>query len=306
MLSVVVVSWNTRELLRDCLGSLYAATHLASEVIVVDNGSSDGTLGMLAVDFPDVRVIRNETNRGFAAANNQGIAIALGRYLLLLNSDTVVHADALDRLVAFMEVHPEAGACGPQLLNPDGSLQRSGRAFPTLFQGVVALVPMPLALRRALAEPIEKRDYNQVAIVDEVMGSALLLRRAAIEQVGRLDEHFFFLGEDVDLCWRLSKGGWKIYYVPQAVVTHLGGGSRRQLSERTSLQAQRGYVLLFRKHRPGLPASLITIITVFITLLKAVKRTALALASRDRSALVTSWRLHRDELIWLIKSEGGK
>ncbi|MGB8643939.1 MAG: glycosyltransferase family 2 protein, partial [Anaerolineae bacterium] len=231
LLTVIVVSWNTRELLRNCLASLARSVDLAAETIVVDNGSADGTLEMLAADFPAVRVIANAMNRGFAAANNQGLAAAHGRYFLLLNSDTVVAPDVLSRLCAFMETHPEAGASGPQLHNIDGTLQPSGRAFPTLFQAVTALLPMPRALRKTLASPVERRDYTQVAMVDELSGAALCLWRTAIEQVGGLDEDFFFLGEDVDLCWRLHAAGWKIYYVPQAVVTHLWGGSRVRLSE---------------------------------------------------------------------------
>ena len=298
-LSIVIVNWNTRELLRDCLRAVAVTTGVTCEVIVVDNGSTDGSAAVVATEFPTVHLIANATNRGFAAANNQGLAVARGRYCLLLNSDTRVAPDALAQLVAFMDAHPEAGACGPQLRNADGTLQPSGRAFPTLVQAVMALLPLPDAARRAAAGPLERRDYNSVAEVDEVSGAALCLRAAALSQVGGLDERFFVFGEDVDLCWRLSKAGWKVYYVPQAVVTHLWGGSRRHLSERMSLLAQRAYVLLMRKHRPGRAAAVITRLVFVLTLAKAVRRILPTLLRGDRAAAMTSWRAHRAELTWL-------
>ncbi|MGE5138236.1 MAG: glycosyltransferase, partial [Rudaea sp.] len=256
---------------------------------------------MLAADFPSVQVIANRTNRGFAAANNQGIEQARGRYLLLLNSDTLAAQDALARLVEFMDAHPGAGACGPQLRNIDGTLQPSGRAFPTTAQAIIALLPMPGGLRRALANPLERRDYGWPTEVDEVSGAALCLRRAAIEQAGRLDEDFVFLGEDVDICWRLHRAGWKVFYVPQAVITHAWGASRARLAERTSLLAQRAYVLLFTKHKPGARATLIRGMAFVLTIMKGVNRTLISLLRGDRRAAIASLRLHLDELAWLLQ-----
>ncbi len=301
-ISVIIASWNTRELLRRCLASLVSLPSPTSEIIVVDNGSSDGTAALVAADFPWVRLIANEENRGFAAACNQGIEVASGRYLLLLNSDTVAAPDALAELVKFMGAHPEAGACGPQLRNMDGTLQPSGRAFPTTGQTIVALLPMPGSLRRALADPVERRDYGWEDEVDEVSGAALCLRRGALEQVGRLDEDFIFLGEDVDICWRLRQAGWKVFYVPQAVVTHAWGGSRSRLAERTSLLAQRSYVLLFGKHRPGARAGLIRGLAFVLTIMKGVNRIFLHLLNRDPGGALASLRLHLAELGWLLKA----
>ncbi len=300
-LSVIITNWNTRELLRQCLESVAASLHVMAEVIVVDNGSGDGSIEMLAADFPKVRVIANRQNRGFAAANNQGLALAQGRYLLLLNSDTLVAPDALTQLVKFMDAHSDAGACGPQLRNQDGTLQPSGRAFPSLLTATIALLPVPSLLRRMTATSMERRDYSQVAAVDEVSGAALCLRREALAQTGGLDEDFFFLGEDVELCWRLHKAGWVVYYVPQAVITHLWGGSRKRLSEQTSLYAQRSFVLLFRKHRPGLPTKLITLLVRVLTLAKAARRIVPVLLHGQRSRARDSWQLYRAELAWLGK-----
>lgn len=299
-LSVVIVNWNTCSLLHNCLMSLVNTDQpLTIEIIVVDNASTDGSVKMIQHDFPDIWLVMNTSNVGFAPACNQGLAIARGRYSLLLNSDTGVAPDALKQLVNFMDTHPQAGACGPQLRNADGTLQPSGRAFPTLGQALMALLPVPVTLRRVLANPIEHRDYSQVAAVDEVSGAALCLRMAALQQVGNLDERFFFFGEDVDLCWRLHTAGWLVYYVPHATITHFWGGSRAKLNEQMGLLAQRAYVRLLCKHRPGLSATIITIVAFVLTIVKGTRRSLSALLHGNRAAAVASWRMHRAELVKL-------
>jgi GT2 family glycosyltransferase len=318
-LSVIVVNLNTRDLLRACLRSvvgsqesgvssissvsslIHAPCPLTPELIVVDNGSTDGSPEMVAAEFPAARLIRNAQNRGFAPANNQGLAVARGRYCVLLNSDTLVAPAALAHLVAFMDVHPEAGACGPQLRNADGSLQPSGRAFPTLASALAELLPAPATWRRGLRGPLDARDYTQTCQVDEVSGAALCLRRAALDQIGLLDEEFFFLGEDVDLCWRLKAAGWQVYYLPEAAVIHLWGGSRKSRDGKISLLAQRGYYLLFRKHRPRIEAGLLKVVVVALTLLKLGKWLLVAARRGDREIARQAWTLHLAELGWLLR-----
>lgn len=208
--SVVVVSYNTRELLRACLRSIAerGARRVAYEVIVVDNASRDGSAEMVAREFPQVRLIRNRDNVGFAAASNQGARASCGRYVLLLNSDTEVLDGALDRLVAFADAHPEAGVVGCAHLTPDGRVANSfarGYYFP---------------------QP-SRSDRVERLVRGWVSGACMMLRRSACEAVGWLHEAFFFGCEDVEICWRMNKSGWQVYHVPQARIIHHGGASSR-------------------------------------------------------------------------------
>lgn len=241
-LSVIIVNWNTRDLLADCLHSVYDTVHgLAFEVFVVDNASSDGSAAMVRERFPQVRLIENAENVGFARANNQAIARSLGRYIVLLNSDAVVQPQALAALIRFMEGHAAAGACGPYLLNADGTLQPSCHPLLTAFREFWRLCFLdhlwPLASYR-----MERWSADVPREVAVIKGACLLLRREALSQVGLLDERYFIYSEEMDLCHRLALSGWRLYWVPEARVMHLGGGSTRQLAAEMYLQLYRSKV----------------------------------------------------------------
>jgi GT2 family glycosyltransferase len=260
-ISIVVVSWNTKELLARCLASLEVERPVAAlEVIVVDNASADGSREMVAADFPHVKLIANPDNRGFAAANNQGIAAAGGRYLLLLNSDTEVVPGSLRALVDFADAHPRAGIVGPQLLNFDGSLQPSGGHFPTPLSTLAEL----LGLARLTGWPRygTQRDYSLPAVVDEVSGAAMLLRATLLQELGGLDEDFTWGYEDVDLCRRTTAAGWSVHYLPAAKVRHEWGASRRLAPASTVLKAIDGRRHYFRKHHGRAAAALVMAATV--------------------------------------------
>lgn len=249
VLSVIIVSWNVKEDLEKCLNSL-RQNDLALEVIVVDNASTDGTVQMLA-ERQDVTVIANEENRGFAAANNQGLAVARGEYLLLLNPDTIVPAGGLQKLVDFAEKHPEAGIIGPRLLNPDGSLQYSCRRFPTIraamFRHTILgrLFPHEEATRDYL---MQDWDHTQAREVDWVSGAALLIRRAAYDVVGGLDEGFFWGSEDVDYAFRMHQAGWKVLYSPEPAIIHAIGRSTDKAVVPTIIRTHRSMQRLYSKH----------------------------------------------------------
>jgi GT2 family glycosyltransferase len=251
--SIIIVSWNVREDLVRCLRSIekYRPSR-PYEVIVVDNGSSDGTAEFVERDFPTVTVIANEHNRGFAAANNQGFQKAKGQYILLLNPDTIVHKGSLDALIDFMDNNSDVGACGPKLLNADGTTQASLRQLPT-FRGVLYRYTICRNLRifRKQYESWMMKDfgYDKQAEVEQLMGSALLVRRLAMEQVGTMDERFFMYYEEVDLCYRLRQGRWRITFVPEATITHLGGRSAEQLSVTRRAMMFASMFAFFRKHR---------------------------------------------------------
>ena len=295
-LSVVIVNWNTRELLSECLRSLDASSGAVFETFVVDNGSADGSMEMVEREHPGARRILNRENLGFARANNQALALALGRYALLLNSDTRVAPGALAILVRFMDDHPRTGACGPRLLNPDGTLQPSGRSFPSALRALAALLPVGAWMRGRLATRLERRDYTLETEVDEVSGAALCLRSAALREVGTLDEGYFLFGEDVDMCWRLRSAGWTVHYVPRAEVTHVWGGSRNAQSERIRQLNRRAWVRLMRKHRPGVAAGAVAAATFALTLAEGMTRAARSRLRGEHAAASSAWRDLREQL----------
>lgn len=223
-LSIIIVNYKTRNLLEQCLNSIYSENHHFSYgVFVVDNNSKDSSIEMVKKKFPQVKLIENRINSGFAAANNQALRRSNARYLLLINPDTVVLPDSLNVMMEFMDEHPEAGIAGCKLLNPDYSLQYSCREFSTLatffLRGIHFdnLFPNNTMLRKYM---MFDWDHNEVREVDWVLGSCMMVKRKAIEHVGMLDENFILYFEDQDWCYRMWKHGWKIYYVPQAQMIH--------------------------------------------------------------------------------------
>lgn len=251
-LSVVVVSWNVRDLLRRCLLSIIASSQarLSAQVIVVDNGSTDGSAQMVRREFPDIHLIANTENRGFPAANNQGLAVARGRYILLLNPDTEVIGDALSEMVAFADAHSGVGVVGPQLVNADGSVQPSRRRFPTLATALFESTWLqPYAPRRLLARYyVLDRPDDEIQEVDWVTGAALMARREAVEEVGPLDEGFFMYSEELDWCRRFRETGWRVVYLPTARIVHCVGKSSEQVLPARHIHFQTSKVRYFRKY----------------------------------------------------------
>lgn len=249
-LSIVIVSYNVREMLADCLASLPAATEgLRTETFVVDNASSDGSAEMVRSRFPEVILDARAENLGFTRGNNVALQRARGGYVLLLNPDTEAHAGSLTRLVRFMDDHPRAGACGPKLLNTEGTLQRNGARFPSLLREFVCATGLRrLAMRQyELALGYGREDFDQLCQVDQVSGACMLVRRSVMEQVGMLDERFFMFYEEIEWAHRIKSAGWEVWYVPDAVVTHHWMGSVRQDSRRMSAELFKSQVLYYRK-----------------------------------------------------------
>ncbi|MEB3220587.1 MAG: glycosyltransferase family 2 protein [Candidatus Sericytochromatia bacterium] len=255
VVSIVIVNWNTRELLRACLESVAAATRVSHEVWVVDNGSGDGSAALVREGFPGVHLIANADNRGFAAANNQALRLAQGTYVLLLNSDTVVHPGAIDAMVAFLHARPGVGAAGCRLLNADGTLQPSAHAFYSPLGALVEnqLVAALWPWRHARTPWLRLFDHSVARPVGWVCGAALMVRRAALREVGLLDEGFFMYGEEVDWQLRLQRAGWPVWFVPHGTITHLGGGSSRQAVTEMRRQERASRARFVAKHHP--PAS---------------------------------------------------
>jgi GT2 family glycosyltransferase len=241
-LSIIIVSWNTRELLRSCLESLDAdlALHPCGKVetFVVDNASLDGSAALVRERFPQIHLIENRKNVGFARANNQALSLAQGRYVLLLNSDTIVKPGALVALLAFLDAHPQAGACGPRVLSPDGALQPSCYPILTPWREFGRLVFLD-SLTSCATYPLARWGGGSPRAVEVISGCALLLRRTALEQVGFLDERYFIYTEEMDLCYRLAQARWQAYWVPQAEIIHYGGASTHQAARAMYIQLYR-------------------------------------------------------------------
>jgi len=258
-LGIVIVNYNTRDLLRRCLYTVYASKgNFSFQVCVVDNGSADGSAEMVAAEFPQAHRILNPENRGYPAANNQGLrffgfpdAPSAPRYALLLNPDTELPPDGLERMLAFLDAHPEAGVAGPKLVRPDGSLDLAcRRSFPSpevsfyRFSGLARLFPRSPRFGRY---NLTFLDPDQMAEVDAVVGAFMMVRREAIAQVGLLDETFFMYGEDLDWCYRIKAAGWKVYYNPGVTVLHVKRAAS-QRNPRAQVEFWRAMDHFYRKH----------------------------------------------------------
>jgi GT2 family glycosyltransferase len=243
-LSIIVVNWNTCDLLERCLQAVFETVNgVDFEVWVVDNASTDGSTSMVLRRFPQVRLIINEENAGFSRANNQAIRLSNGRYVLLLNSDAFLTAHAAEQMTAFLSQNEQAGIVGANLFYPDGKSQDSYGPLPSLTNEIANL--WGLDKRReavknvpGLTEPVE---------TGMVSGACLMLRRSMLDQVGLLDEGFFFFSEEIDLCSRAQKSGWKVYHLPSAKAVHVRGGSSCETSGRVLL-LYRGKLQYFSKH----------------------------------------------------------
>ena len=254
-LSVVTVSWNVRELLIASLASVYASldgSGIPYEVLVVDNASTDGSPDMVRERFPQVRLMANAENKGFAAASNQGMAQACGRYMVLLNPDTVLDGDALAMLLRFMENTPSAGMAGPRLAYPDGQFQHSAFRFPALAQPFFDFFPVHyrlVASRLNGRYPRSLYARERAFPIDHPLGACMMVRRQVLERVGGLDEGFFMYCEEVDWAMRIKRAGWSIYCVPTARVVHYAGQSTQQFRHEMFVALWRSRLRLYAKHR---------------------------------------------------------
>ena len=280
--SILIVSFNSAADLPACLDAVRRHTRTASyEILVVDNASSDGTPDLVARSHPDVRLIRNRDNVGFARAANQGSREARGRHVVLLNPDTQVHDGAIDRCVAFLDASSDVGVVGARVNNPDGTLQRAcRRAVPTpmvsLFRlgGLKRLFPRHPAAR---AYNLEDSDPALTTDVGAVSGAFLMVRREALDAVVGMDERYFLYAEDIDFCMSVRARGWRVVYYPEAVVTHRKGASSRQSRLVANREFHRSMALFHQKHfAPGLPGWANAAIRAAI----AARGTALDLALR--------------------------
>jgi N-acetylglucosaminyl-diphospho-decaprenol L-rhamnosyltransferase len=257
--SVVIVSYNTRALLDACLRSLRDSTKTVNvETFVVDNASADGSADHVAREFPEVSLIRNHANRGFAAANNVAIRQARGRHVLLLNPDTRVTPDTVATLAAFLDARPDVGITGPRVLNADGTLQSCGYRFPTLLGEIAQSRQLPAWLR-AVRAPREKERHADVHWID---GCCFMIRRDVIDGIGLLDEQYFLYAEELDWCRSARNAGWRIVTCPAAELIHLGGQSSAQVKASALALFIETRLRYYRKHDGLMIAGLVSLVYV--------------------------------------------
>ena len=270
-LSIVIVSWNTRELLSDCIGSIKNnCDGLYCEIIVVDNASTDDTIDVLKTKYPDVKLIRNQKNLGFSTANNQGFHFAQGRYILILNPDTIVFPKTLSYLVSALDEDKTIGAITAKVIWPDGSVQRScARKEMNLWNffcdqlGIARLFPNIWALSGTQL-PYKLYDVRRKVAV--ISGAFMMVRRDILTRIGGFDEEFFFAGDDVDLSYRIRREEYDIIYEPSVQIVHIGGQSQKLSQIRIRKESLRGIFLFFKKHYPHTPIFVLRSI-IFIRLI---------------------------------------
>jgi GT2 family glycosyltransferase len=254
--SIVIVCFNNKRYLEPCLDSLYDAKLRSTfEVIAVDNGSTDGSQAMLRERFPEVTIIQNPANLGLSRACNQGMEVSKGRYVLLLNDDTLVNGPSFDAMVDFLDEHPKAAAVGGRLLNPDGSLQAGHSRFSTLLEEF--LIASGLAAFFGTEKVLSRADVNEPRPVDWLGSACLLLRPEAMQQVGVLDEEYFIYGDEADLQYRFHRHGWLVYYLPDVTTIHFGGRSMDRWRRRKMVY--RGKMLFYKKNYGAFRAALLRI-----------------------------------------------
>lgn len=275
--SVVIVNWNARQHLLNCLDSIieHAPADRTQEIIVVDNGSADRSAEAVASQFPQVILIENDRNLGFARANNIGLRKSTGCYICLVNSDVVVCDGCIEKLIDFMEKYPRVGMVGPRILNPDGTLQPSAIHFPALWNNFCHAIGLSFLFPKSafFSEPFMNHwSHDSTESVDALNGCFWMVRRQALNQVGLLDEEFFIYGEDIDWCKRFHKADWDITFFPGAEAVHIGGASSANAPIKFYLEMQKADLQYWRKHHGRFGAAAYKMIILLRHTLRAIVR----------------------------------
>ncbi len=301
--SVIIVTWNGKRYVEECLHSLTLSADIPTEVLVVDNASTDGTPDLVARAFPEFSVTRNTKNLGFAKANNIGIRLSRGKYLCLVNSDVVLPPGCLSALLDYMEANPDVAVAGPQMLGVDHAVHRSTMRLPSLtnaFCRAFALDRLPLLSQLCGGQLMAEFSHDYTSDVEVLNGWFWIIRREAVEQVGLLDERFFMYGEDLDWCRRFRKAGWRLVFYAGARALHYGAASSSAAPVRFYVEMQRANLQYWRKHHGTRQTATYCGILVIHHLIRVIAHSAACLVSVERRAesvskIKRSWRL----MAWL-------
>lgn len=299
--SIVIVNWNTRAYLLDCIASLKATTeHATLELVVVDNGSHDGSVEAVRAAHPDAVVLENGANLGFAKANNVGFRVATGRYVCLVNTDVIALAGVIDTMVDHLDRQPDVGALGPRTVTREGALRQNCRRFPSLANAAGDYLMLKRLLPgRFAGRTLPADTYRRTHDAEVLSGCFLMVRREVLDQVGPLDEVFFFYGEDTDWCRRIHDAGWRLVYLADAEAVHFGGGSSGDRPEAYYLTMEKADLTYWRKHHgPAARAAYVAMKTVYHAA-STLAWVPLAAARRDGPSL-RKLRGHANNLVWLV------
>jgi GT2 family glycosyltransferase len=309
-LSIVLLTWNGRELVLDCLASIEReirarsdAARLETETIVVDNGSADGSVEAIRARFPWAEVVALPRNIGFAGGNNAGLARAKGRMVCLLNNDTIVQPDGFEACVRHLDAHPDVGAVGPQLLHPDGRKQNSIHNFPTLLLEIVPRGVLETLFPRRY--PSKRFEHDVPLEVEAVLGACMVVRREVLEQVGPMPEDYFFFLEETDWFFQMRRKGWRVLHLPDATLVHIHGASTKKVVPLpTRIEYHRSLYHFFRKNRGAGEARAVMAVRLVKLVLAMLFGAPLALFSkRERERWVQRgwillWHLRGQPIAW--------
>lgn len=300
-LSIVIVSWNTRELLKECLESLYRYTSdITFEVFVVDNASSDGSAGMVKALFPDVCVITNDHNAGFSKANNQAIRVSKGRYVALLNPDTLLVEDVFSPLIKYADQHEKIGVIGPKILSKDGKTVQyaCARRLPTLYSSFCHQSGLEYRFSKYKlfsGTSMSHWDHQDSRFVECLSGACMVVKRSAMDNVGLMDENQFMYADEIDWCKRFLDKRWKVYYYAEASIIHYGGESSKQLMGLAVIEASKATWYYYRKHKGKAYAVAYSVLLCFFSALKYVRN---SLLRRGGASFTNLDKVYKTNLTW--------
>lgn len=300
-LSIIIINWNTERLLRECLESVDSAIDgFDCEVLLVDNASSDGSVDMVKQSFQDVILIENDENIGFSRANNVALPLAKGRYILLLNSDTLVPRGSLKLAIDFLDENKDVGALTPKILNGDGSIQHPCYVKePSITSELFGLFALGRVL--GIESPDTQPAGSEVSDVAHGCGCSLFLRKEAIDQVGYLDERMLFSYEDVDICVRIRRAGWRMCYFPASEITHLGGASTAKKANRALEARLLSKYAFFNKYHGKVFIATLTVCSVFSAFLRFVISAILLLSPKKNSTSILEVKYYWALMLWHLK-----
>lgn len=289
-ISFIIVNWNTKDILSKCLKSIYDnKPSYSMEIILVDNASTDGSADLVRATFPEVIIIQNDSNLGFAKANNIGIRKSKGRYVCLINSDVLILENCMNLMIEFIDKNPTVGILSPKLLQPDFSLNSNCRKFPTLWNNLTAALGLHILFSKSsFFSTVEMSYFNhdEIRDIEVIAGSFWLVRRKAIDQVGLLDEDFFIYAEDMDWCRRFWSAGWRVVFFPQANAIHYHGSSSSKMPIKLQIQQYRAGLHYWKKYHGRLEIFFIRVIWLFTVTRRLIAATVLYLIRRYKRVLL--------------------